>query len=186
MPKFDVFTITVEDVNNDNNAPTVENEIPNQTATEDTTFNFIIPENTFADVDAGDVLSYSATLANGNPLPSWLSFDAATRTFSGTPANENVGNFNVQVIATDSQGATVNDVFTITVEDVNNDNNAPTVENEIPNQTATEDTTFNFIIPENTFSDVDAGDVLSYSATLANGNQLLFVQIQITFVQKLK
>ncbi len=42
--------------------------------------------NTFSDVDVGDTLTYSATLADGTPLPSWLSFDAATQTFSGRQA----------------------------------------------------------------------------------------------------
>ena len=39
----------------------------------------------FTDVDAGDVLTYSATLENGDPLPSWLSIDPVTRVLSGTP-----------------------------------------------------------------------------------------------------
>ncbi|MFO1359056.1 putative Ig domain-containing protein [Plasticicumulans sp.] len=51
---------------------------------------FQFASGTFADVDAGDVLTYSATLANGDPLPTWLTFNAATRTFSGTPANGDV------------------------------------------------------------------------------------------------
>ncbi|WP_418903715.1 putative Ig domain-containing protein, partial [Pokkaliibacter plantistimulans] len=36
-------------------------------------------------MDAGDSLTLSATLADGSALPSWLSFDASTGTFSGTP-----------------------------------------------------------------------------------------------------
>ena len=32
-------------------------------------------------------------------LPSWLSFDAATRTFSGTPANADVGALTITVTA---------------------------------------------------------------------------------------
>ena len=41
--------------------------------------------NTFADTDTGDTLTYTATKSDDSELPSWLSFDAATRTFSGTP-----------------------------------------------------------------------------------------------------
>ncbi|MDZ8095390.1 MAG: putative Ig domain-containing protein, partial [Nostoc sp. DedQUE05] len=162
----DVFTLTV---NNVNDAPEVMNEIANQQATEDTVFTFIIPDNTFKDVDAGDTLTYTATLENGDSLPSWLTFNAATKTFSGTPLNANVGSLNIKVTATDLALAQISDVFTLTV---NNVNDAPEVMNEIANQQATEDTVFTFIIPDNTFKDVDAGDTLTYTATLENGDSL--------------
>ena len=67
-----------------NNAPTVATEIPDQTATTGTAFNYAFPDTTFTDAD-GDTLTYTATLADDTALPSWLSFSAATRTFSGTP-----------------------------------------------------------------------------------------------------
>src|SRR5690606_28392725 len=84
----DTFTLTVADAND---APTVANPIPNQNATEDAPFTFQFAANTFNDGDAGDTLTYSAQLAGGGALPAWLSFDAVTRTFSGTPANGDVG-----------------------------------------------------------------------------------------------
>ncbi|WP_448268342.1 putative Ig domain-containing protein [Nostoc sp. DSM 114159] len=162
----DIFVLTV---NNTNDPPEVANEIANQQATEDTVFTFIIPDNTFNDVDAGDTLTYTATLENGESLPSWLSFNAATKTFSGTPLNANVGSLNIKVTATDLALAQISDVFTLTV---NNTNDPPEVANEIANQQATEDTVFTFIIPDNTFKDVDAGDSLTYTATLENGDSL--------------
>ncbi|MGV0101665.1 Ig family protein [Nostoc sp. DSM 114160] len=162
----DMFTLTV---NNTNDPPEVANEIANQQATEDTVFTFIIPDNTFKDVDAGDSLTYTATLENGDSLPSWLSFNAATKTFSGTPLNENVGSLNIKVTATDLALAQANDIFVLTV---NNTNDPPEVANEIANQQATEDAVFTFIIPDNTFKDVDAGDTLTYTATLENGESL--------------
>ena len=57
-------------------------------------------------VDAGDTLTYTAA-----GLPAWLSFDAGTRTFSGTPVNGDVGTFTVTVRATDGAGAFVEDQF---------------------------------------------------------------------------
>jgi phospholipase/lecithinase/hemolysin/DNA-binding XRE family transcriptional regulator len=146
----------------------VSNAIPDQNAKQGTAFNFQVPTNTFTDIDAGDVLTYSATLENGNALPIWLTFNSATRTFSGTPTNDNVGSLNVKV-ATDKAGASVNDIFVIAVENVND---APIVANLIADQNAKQGTAFNFQIPTNTFTDIDAGDVLSYSATLENGNSL--------------
>ena len=151
----DDFVITVANVND---APGVANSIPDQNATEDQPFSFQFAGNTFADVDAGDVLTYSATLANGDPLPTWLTFNAATRTFSGTPANGDVGAITVRVTATDGSSAAISDDFVITVANVND---APSVANSIPDQSATEDQPFSFQFAGNTFADVDAGDVLT-------------------------
>ncbi|BDI16389.1 hypothetical protein ANSO36C_21910 [Nostoc cf. commune SO-36] len=102
-----------------NNPPTVANAIADQTTLEDGFFSFPIPANTFADADAGDTLTYTATLANGNPLPTWLTFDTNTRTFSGTPDEANNGTISIQVTATDTSNAAVNDAFNLTVTPVN-------------------------------------------------------------------
>ncbi|MEH1844009.1 MAG: putative Ig domain-containing protein [Nostoc sp.] len=152
-----------------NNAPTVQQAIIDQTVTEDTNFTFTIPDNTFSDVDAGDILTYSATLENGNPLPSWLTFDPVTRTFKGGATNSEVGSVNITVSAIDTSDATVTDNFTLTV---NNTNDAPTLDNAIADQIAKEDTAFSFTFDGNTFSDIDTGDSLSYSATLKDGSKL--------------
>jgi Ca2+-binding RTX toxin-like protein len=57
-------------------------------------------------------------LAGGGSLPAWLSFNSVTRSFSGTPANANIGVIEVSVVATDSKGATASDSFSITVQDI--------------------------------------------------------------------
>ena len=76
---------------------------------------FGLPEGSFIDVDAGDSLSYSATLVDGSALPSWLSFDATTQIFSGTPSESEIGTLSIQVTATDLLGLTVSDEFDVTV-----------------------------------------------------------------------
>ena len=91
-----LITDTVENIND---APILNSAIADQNAKQGNAFNFQIPTNTFTDIDAGDVLTYSATLENGDALPSWLTFDPTTRTFSGTPANDNVGSLNIKAIA---------------------------------------------------------------------------------------
>lgn len=108
-----------------NDAPTVANAVGTQSAAEDAAFNFALSATAFADVDntLGDILSYSATLANGDPLPAWLSFDAGTRTFSGTPINGDVGALALKVTATDLVGASVAANFTL---NVTNTDDAPT------------------------------------------------------------
>jgi Ca2+-binding RTX toxin-like protein len=65
-------------------------------------------------------LTYDATLADGSALPSWLSFDPATMTFSGTPTDADVGTLSLQVTATDTEGASVSDAFNITIEQGSN------------------------------------------------------------------
>ena len=162
----DAFDIAVQ---NTNDAPTVANAIVDQAATEDAPFSFTVPADTFHDVDAGDSLSYADSLADGSALPGWLSFDANTRTFSGTPTNDDVGTISVKVTATDNSGASASDAFDLTIH---NTNDVPTVANAIVDQTAMEDAPFSFTVPADTFHDVDAGDSLSYSASLADGSAL--------------
>ncbi|WP_197480191.1 CARDB domain-containing protein, partial [Anabaena sp. 4-3] len=106
------FNITVNPVNDH---PILVSAIADQSATEDTAFTFTIPEATFLDVDAGDILTYTATLDNGDALPTWLTFDAATRTFSGTPTHTASGSYNITVTATDTAAASVSDTFTLKV-----------------------------------------------------------------------
>ncbi len=97
-----------------NTPPVVSNPIADQTATVGQAFNYVVPSNTFSDPDAGTVLTYSASLSNGNALPSWLSFNTTTRTFSGTPAIGDVAVLDIRVTASDGI-ATGNDIFTLTV-----------------------------------------------------------------------
>jgi len=161
-----VFNLTVA---NTNDAPTVLAALQNQQVNEDAAFSYVVPAGTFGDVDVGDTLSYSAKLANGAALPSWLAFNAATRTFSGTPLNADVGTLALKVTATDAAGAAVSSTFNVTVA---NTNDAPTVLAALQNQQVNEDQAFSYVVPAGTFGDVDAGDVLTYSAKLANGAAL--------------
>jgi VCBS repeat-containing protein len=102
------------------NPPTVAHPITNRTAAQGAAFSYTIPSNTFADPDSsiGDVLSYSVTLGNGSPLPSWLSFNPATRLLSGTPPANAVGTWSIEVTATDSVGLTASTTFQLTVSPV--------------------------------------------------------------------
>jgi trimeric autotransporter adhesin len=102
-----------------NRPPFVVQNVDDRAASEDAAFELTVPANTFADPDAGDTLTYSATLADGTSLPSWLSFDAATRTFSGTPVNDDVGRLNVTLSVTDSGGLSASSSFAINVSNVN-------------------------------------------------------------------
>lgn len=98
-----------------NEAPTLAHSIPDQATTDLTTFSFVVSETTFADIDLGDSLTYSATLENGSPLPSWLTFVAASRTLSGTPAHADLGTLPIKITATDGSNASISDSFDLVI-----------------------------------------------------------------------
>jgi Ca2+-binding RTX toxin-like protein len=56
----------------------------------------------FSDVDNA-ALTYSAKLTNGTALPSWLAFNATTRTFSGTPPTGVAATVAIAVTASDGK-----------------------------------------------------------------------------------
>jgi hypothetical protein len=97
-----------------NDAPVVANPPADQSVNVGQELSFVFPENTFADVDDA-VLSYSATLADGSPLPAWLGFNPATRTFGGTPASGDIGSILIKLTATDSGALSVHTGFAIHV-----------------------------------------------------------------------
>lgn len=75
--------------------------LADQTVSESVPFSYSVPAGSFSDANVEDTLHYSATLADGSPLPAWLSFDPTTRTFSGTPSGSDTGLIAVRVIASD-------------------------------------------------------------------------------------
>ncbi|MCA9515429.1 MAG: tandem-95 repeat protein, partial [Myxococcales bacterium] len=152
----DVFTLTIT---GSNAAPTVANALADQAATEDVAFSWAIPGDTFADAD-GDTLTLTARRADGGALPAWLAFDGAT--FTGTPANGDVGALAVTVRATDPSGAWVEDGAVITVANVND---APRVVGVINDVDALAGETTVVVIPSGTFVDEDAGDTLTISVS---------------------
>ncbi|MGB0934868.1 MAG: putative Ig domain-containing protein [Alphaproteobacteria bacterium] len=102
-----------------NNGPTLVSSIADVTVREGKSNNIDVSLNfTDADLAAGDALTYSAKLSNGNPLPSWLSIDPVTGVISGAPADGDSGSYDIVITVTDSEGATASDTFTYTVQDV--------------------------------------------------------------------
>jgi hypothetical protein len=96
-----------------NFVPYLNYQIPAQSFQAGHLCSYTIPDSTFIDDDGNNTLTYSATLSNGNPLPSWLSFDPVTQTFTGTPTE--AININVKVKARDSDNASVTCTFAINV-----------------------------------------------------------------------
>ncbi|MBL8072970.1 MAG: putative Ig domain-containing protein [Nitrospira sp.] len=113
-----MFTLTVQ---NANDAPTLAVPLADQSVTQGSLFSFVVPTNTFVDQDVvhGDTVFYSATRADGSTLPTWLTFNPSSRTFSGTPQGHDIGIVEVRVTATDTGALSVSDVFVLTVAPIN-------------------------------------------------------------------
>ena len=139
-----------------NSFPTVATAIQDRSATVGTSFSYQFPADTFRDAN-GDTLTYMATKGDGTPLPTWLTFAAASRTFSGTPQAGDTGMVSVRVTATDGNRASVSDTFVITVSTTAN--TAPTTTGG--RVTTPEGTAYTFSAADFNFSDSDPGDTLA-------------------------
>ena len=130
----DSFTFTVSDgaggsisatqyaitITNINDAPVVANAIPDQSHSGSGSWSYQVPSNTFSDVDLEDTHSWSAILGDGSALPSWLSFNTTTRTFTGNPPN-GVTSVSLKVSVDDGNGGTEDDTFVLTISSANDD-----------------------------------------------------------------
>ncbi len=139
-------------------APTVVNPIANQTAIVGSPFSFTLPSNTFSDPN-GDPLTYSV-----QGLPSWLDFDTATRTFSGTPTSPTESPITVRVVAMDDDGNIGIAEFNLTASAPNPGNRAPIVVQPIADFTAAVGADEQVIDLSQVFADLD-GDDLTFSTT---------------------
>jgi hypothetical protein len=88
-------------VNAVNDAPTAAAVLPDRYATERSAFSATLAANSFVDPDNDTVLTYSASMGDGSPLPAWLTFAPAARTLSGTPGIRDTGAFAIKVTAHD-------------------------------------------------------------------------------------
>jgi large repetitive protein len=150
-----------------NNAP-VANTIADQSSHEDDLVSFTIPADTFTDADSTS-LTYTATLADNAPLPSWLTFDSATQTFSGTPPQNYNGELNLTVTVNDGL-LSASSSFKLTINPVNDD---PTGSATAILADGMEDVAYTVSAVDllKGFSDVDIatnGDILSISSLTAD------------------
>ncbi|MFB9244128.1 putative Ig domain-containing protein [Massilia antarctica] len=130
---------------------------------------FALAANTLVDPDPLDTFVYSASLANDVPLPAWLKFDVASRTFSGTPTVADVGSVPVKLWGTDNRGGRGYIDLPLVVSPANR---TPVLAAALADQSNALGTAFSYVVPAGAFTDPDAGTVLSYSATMADGTAL--------------
>ncbi|WGT66629.1 putative Ig domain-containing protein [Variovorax paradoxus] len=160
---------TVVDRANNNHAPSVNSFLPTLKASQGNAFSYVVPVSTITDPDVWDSVIYSATLPNGDPLPSWLSFDAQTRIFSGTPGAGDIGSLQFVLWGTDNYGAGTGIYVNLSVTPPNQ---GPVIAAPLADQSVAEGTAVNYTVPSGAFTDPDAGDSLSYAATLSDGSPL--------------
>ncbi|UUA74053.1 DUF4347 domain-containing protein [Cellvibrio sp. QJXJ] len=141
------FDLTVTNVNE---APVISGT-PLVSVDQDVAYSFTP---TASDVDVGDVLTYSIT-----NKPTWAAFDTATGALTGTPTNTDVGT-TIGIVITVSDGTLSASLaaFDLTVTNVNE---APVISGT-PLVSVDQDVAYSFTP---TASDVDVGDVLTYSIT---------------------
>ena len=142
-------------------APQLTSQTSTQTWRPGQSVNFSLDPNAFTDPH-GQALTYKATLADGSALPSWLKFNAATETFTGTAPNTANG-FAIKVTATDTGGLSASETFSVLVPA-----SAPTLTAQTASQTWGENAKVSFALPSNSFTDPQ-GQKLTYTAAQSNG-----------------
>lgn len=160
---------TMVDRATNNRAPTVSASVPTLQARAGSTFGYTVAAGTITDPDPWDAITYSVRMPNGSAVPAWLSFDPVSRVLSGTPTTGDIGSFQFVLWGTDNYGYSAGTYVNMNVGAANR---APVVSSALPDQTAAEGAVFTYTVPTGAFTDPDSGDVLSYSATLADGSPL--------------
>ncbi len=174
----DVFTISVSDgvgadvtfdlsfdVSGVNDLPVLANPIASIPGAQagDASYSHTLASSHYT--DAEDAPAAFTWNLSGDALPSWLNFDSSTGAFSSNAAVPSDGdatyNFSIAVTDADS-GASQSDAFTFVVSPL--PNNAPTLDNPVADQAATEGAAFSFTLSLGTFSDLDA-DALTWTVT---------------------
>ncbi|PXX09490.1 Ca2+-binding RTX toxin-like protein [Nitrosomonas ureae] len=96
-----------------NQTPVLNTTLVNQAVKFGNTLNYNAGTS-FSDPD-GDTLSFSAILANGDPLPAWMQINAGTGVISGTPNVGDRDTYSLSVKATDPHGLNVTTLVTVAV-----------------------------------------------------------------------
>lgn len=153
----------IDDYWEDNLAPEVAYPIPDQVIEKDQPYMFVVPEATFSDPE-GNPLIYAASRSNGASLPDWLTFNPETRTFEGTPPNQEI--VQIAVSAFDEYFAEATDVFNLIVGPHTNIPVETYIQINIEVNTAT------ITVSPDAFEGMGLGNIVTYLVTLSDGSDL--------------
>ncbi len=92
--------------------PYVYDSLKNQSVAVGKTFSIQVPAKTFVDDDGNNTLVYTAQLADGGALPTWIHFDPAKKIISGNATA--AGNYDITIIVTDKANAQASSTLTLT------------------------------------------------------------------------
>ncbi|MCB1659412.1 MAG: tandem-95 repeat protein, partial [Pseudomonadales bacterium] len=162
-------------VNPVNDAPQALVALDDQTIDEGQFFSYQLPPAAFVDVDNSD-LNYSASLSNGDPLPTWLNFDEATQTFSGTPSFSDSSTLDIKVTVSDGS-LHASQQFIL---DVVNVNQTPQLAANLPNLVLNEDGSLNIDVLSRVL-DLDGDTLIVTQASINNVAVIINPDQTITF-----
>jgi hypothetical protein len=141
------FVITLDKAST--NTPPGITSTPTLSTNEDELYTYVVGT---SDPDAGDAIANWVV-----SKPAWLNWSEATRTFSGTPTNADVGTHAISITVYDLAGATANQSFDLKVINVND---APRFTSNFNSpKNINEDNLYSYTVSAN---DID-GDILTYS-----------------------
>ena len=163
------FKVKVGEVND---APAASS-VPDKTVDEDATVTYVVPVFTDEEDDTTSApFTYEAKLVvNGSeqniPAGHWITFVAATRTFTFTPSAGHVGDYTLRVTGTDSGKLSASVEFKVTVGEVNDAPEAPTAalaKHVVDEDVASDHATATYVVPVFTDEEDDAASVsLTYT-----------------------
>ncbi|KAJ3430384.1 dystroglycan-related [Anaeramoeba flamelloides] len=133
-----------------------------------TWFEYQFDEDTYTDPE-NNPMTYTATLANGDPIPDWLHLHSDNRTFNGLvgPAHCDQETITIKLIANDGCNDNDDNTFDITFQ-----NGGPTVNKALNDQPSIEvNKWFEYQFDQDCFVDPENAD-FNYYATLANGDPI--------------
>nr|XP_008195448.1 PREDICTED: dystroglycan [Tribolium castaneum]XP_008195449.1 PREDICTED: dystroglycan [Tribolium castaneum]XP_974516.2 PREDICTED: dystroglycan [Tribolium castaneum] len=116
-PRTTEMTESVE-LEEKNFPPYIENRLKQMSVIAGKIFRFVVPKNTFNDFEDGHNLTLEFLNSRGEPLSkdSWCHFNPHRREIYGLPLEEDVSKWEYVLKATDREGASITDVFTIQVQ----------------------------------------------------------------------
>jgi hypothetical protein len=144
--------------------PTLVDQAPDQRMGADQAFSFSLPAGSYSDAQEGTV-SYAASAPDGSALPSWMSFNQQTGTFTGTtPADTSA--LRIMVTATTSEGGVSREAFSIYSSPP-----SPVLQTQQGDIRTPAGSKVTFTLPQGSFSSQD-GSLLTLSAMSPGGSPL--------------